>query len=665
MNLLIVIEGNDPNIPEARFLHKADKILLLYLSPRIKALQYKEKLHSVIKREIEIQIINPKKIVDFYYSRDALLDFIASLPERLRIGDSTLSEYLNIQGLNMWWTSGIVEATPYKQNIFQNFYYLSAVQYTLEKFGIDAAWFQVEDASFGKDLALMFDRKEVKYYQEPNVHQYTGIMSRVKRWGVLKWSFQFVMVVTYWILFKLICPTLINPQKSENRQKNIHVFYSFYPHNWSLKDGVPEHKIYADLPQVLSKHLGGEAYFISDIGLSLIFHPYQLIKDMKRFWRNNIQFVPMVIYVSLWEILVTFLFPVGNSRYVRLKRISEYRKSFEIRGIDMFHTFDQTMKDSIVGRNARQNLFHYYAFRRFSLRYGKNIFQIIYYVEFHNWEVALISGVKDSDESIPVVGLQQSAPNPILLSFFFSPTTFCEKSDKYPLPDLILCSADIYKKLMHDNGIEPKQVELVGFLRDRYLKQPPISVELKLLKQQELGIPPNKQICLVVCSIDLSLTEGIIYMLMETVPRLPEILFVIKGHPNTSIEPLLCKYGLNTLENIKCVDQPVSVLMPLSDYFLSVSTSVSIEALCVGLPQVNLDVGGLPRANPLHMVSGLIEDVETPDELMAFFLNAEKFRIPKEKHSLFMGNTDIEPCQKILNILVARFHKDFYRQSNV
>ena len=115
---------------------------------------------------------------------------------------------------------------------------------------------------------------------------------------------------------------------------------------------------------------------------------------------------------------MTFLFPVGNSRYVRLKRVPEYRRSFEVCGIDMFHTFDQTMKDSIVGHNARQILFHYYAFRRFSLRYGKNISQTIYYVEFHNWEAALISGVKDGDRSIPVVGLQQSAPSPILLSFF-------------------------------------------------------------------------------------------------------------------------------------------------------------------------------------------------------------------------------------------------------
>ena len=658
MHLLIAIEGSDPNIPEVRFLHKADKILLLYLSPRVKALQYKEKLHSVIKREIEIQIINPKKIVDFYYSRESLLDFIASLPGKLKIGNSMLSEYLDIQGLNMWWTSGIVEATPYKRNIFQNFYYLSAVQYTLEKFNIDVAWFQVEDASFGKDLALMFDRKKVKYCQKRKVDQYTGIISRLKRWGVLKWSFQFVMVLMYWILFKIICPKLIKPQKPGNLYKNMHVFYSYYPYNWIFKDGMSEHKIYVDLPGELTKHLGGAVYYISDVKLKSVFHPCRLIREMRGFWRNNIRFVPMAVYVSLWEILKIFLSPVRNKKYVRLKAVSQYRKSFEINSIDMFHTFDETMRDSILGNDAWQNLFRYYAFRRFSLRYGNNIFQIIYYVEFHNWEVALISGVKDGDESIPVVGLQQSAPNPILLSFFFSPTTFNEKSDKYPLPDLILCSADIYKELMYANGIEPKQVEVVGFIGGHYLKQVAISGELKLMEQQKLGICPNKQFCLVVCTIDLSLTEGIIYLLKETVSRLPKVFFAIKRHPDTVIEPLVCKYGLNTVENVKLVDQSISALMPLADYVLSVSTSVSIEALCAGIPQANLDVGGLPLANPLHMVPGLIEDVETPAELLEFFGNTEKCHISKETSCLFMSDTRTDPLRKILNILTARFHKN-------
>ena len=152
---------------------------------------------------------------------------------------------------------------------------------------------------------------------------------------------------------------------------------------------------------------------------------------------------------------------------------------------------------------------------------------------------------------------------------------------------------------------------------------------------------------------------GIIYLLKETVSQLPKVFFAIKGHPDTSIEQLLYKYGMNTEKNVKLVDQSISTLMPLTDYFLSVSTTVSIEALCADIPQVNLDVGGLPMANPLHMVPGLIEDVETPDDLLEFFRNTENFHIPKEKSYLFMDDTHTNPCHKILDILVSRFHREY------
>jgi len=156
----------------------------------------------------------------------------------------------------------------------------------------------------------------------------------------------------------------------------------------------------------------------------------------------------------------------------------------------------------------------------------------------------------------------------------------------------------------------------------------------------------------------LSLTEGIIYLLKHVVTKLPEVLFLIKEHPQTPVAPLLCKYIMNELENVKSMQHPISTLLPLSDFFLSTSTSVSQEALRLGLPQVNLDVGGLPRANPLHLVPGLIADVENPGELLDFFLNTEKFRIPKEKSCLFIGDPGVEPCQKFLDIVVTRFHKD-------
>jgi hypothetical protein len=58
-------------------------------------------------------------------------------------------------------------------------------------------------------------------------------------------------------------------------------------------------------------------------------------------------------------------------------------------------------------------------------------------------------------------------------------------------------------------------------------------------------------------------------------------------------------------------------------------------------------------------VPGLIEDVETPDDLLEFFRNTENFHIPKEKSYLFMDNTLTDPCHKILDILVSRFHREY------
>lgn len=656
MNLLIIIEGNDPDKPMPSILDETDKVWLLYLSPRIKAHHYKEELRSVIKGEVEIQIINPKKIVDFDYSRKVLLDFIAFLPKRLKIGDSTLSEYLTIQGLNMWWTSGIVEATPYKRDIFQNFYYLSAVKYTLEKFNIDAVWFQLEDSSLEKDLSSMLDKAAIRYYQNQSRVQHK-IYLKSYVINVLKWLIRFFAEMGYSILFKLICPRWVKPQKPEASQKDIHLFYSVYPYNWSFKDGAPEHKIYRGLPSFLSKHLGGEAYFLSALPLGAMSDPFKPIRDAKRFWRSNIRFIPIEISLSLWDIMKAFLSPIRRWKYFRLKRVRKYHELFEIESIDMFHTFDQTMRDSLLGNEAITNLLHCHAFRRFVQRYAKGIFQVIYYLEFHNWEVALISGARNGDSSVPVVGLQQSAPNPTLLSFFFSPTTFkTEEENSYPLPDLILCSSELYKELMHSNGIEPERVEVVGFLGGQYLKQDLISREIRQQKRKEIGLPPHRKICLIACSIDFRQTEGVIFFLDQILSRLPEVLFLIKSHPDTPVESLMCKYGIDDIQNVRSVNDPVSVLLPLSDYFLSTSTSVSQEALWQGIPQINLDVGGLPRANPLHLVPDLIADVESPGELLGFLFDAEKFRIPKEKCYLFMGDPKVDPRRKFLDIVVARFH---------
>ena len=43
---------------------------------------------------------------------------------------------------------------------------------------------------------------------------------------------------------------------------------------------------------------------------------------------------------------------------------------------------------------------------------------------------------------------------------------------------------------------------------------------------------------------------------------------------------------------------------------------------------------------------GLIEDVETPDELKGFFMNTERVRISEEKRYQFLGDLDTDYCRE-------------------
>ncbi|NQT81296.1 MAG: hypothetical protein HQ555_13000 [Candidatus Aminicenantes bacterium] len=657
--MLIIIDSNEQDLPSPSLFNRmnVDKIWLLHLFPRFKAWQYKEKLSSVLKQEVKIEILNPKNLVDFEHLKKNLLDFIASVPSLLKISDSSLSEYLTIHGLNMWWTSGVVEATPYKQDLLQNLYYLSAIYHAIQELKMTAVWFQVKNKSLEKDLIQMLDNAKIKYYQGSKSHQRTGIISYAKRWKLLRLTVFLTMHLTSSILFKLLSPKWLNTQNSKTIPKFIHLFYTFYPFTINIKDSLPEIKIYGCLPSVLSKNLGGEAYYLCYISPKSILHPMRLIKDMRNFWEKNIRLIPMEIFISLWDIIHVFLSPTRYFKYFNLRKDINYRKAFKIEGIDLFHTFDECIKNSLLGDDAWENLLHYHAFRKFALNYGEKTFHIFYYLEFHSWEVALLLGVKDADKSIPLIGLQQSAPNPTLLSFFFSPIMFKNKSDRYPLPDLILCSGKLYRELLLSYGINSDQVEVIGHIIGQYLNQLPYSNELKRKKRNEINLPNNRKICLVPCSIDMSLTEGIMYLLEDVVDKLPEVLFLIKGHPDSPIKVLLDKYNLNSKENVKATEHNIATLLPLSDYFISTSTSVSQEALWLGLPQVNLDIGGLPQANPLHLVSNLIVDVETQGDLIKFFLNTEKYGIPKNKRALFIEETKIDPCHKILNIVISKFHK--------
>ena len=159
---------------------------------------------------------------------------------------------------------------------------------------------------------------------------------------------------------------------------------------------------------------------------------------------------------------------------------------------------------------VEQSLLIFFAFRRFAEQFGEHTFQIIYNVEFHNWEAALLSGTRAAGTSVPIVGLQQSAPNPILLSFFFPPHIFLKEDYLYPLPDLIFSSGEYYKEKLLSFGIHPDKIQIAGLIENLYVHQSKLDLETKKVLRKDVGLPIDGEICLVACSIDPVITDGIL-----------------------------------------------------------------------------------------------------------------------------------------------------------
>ncbi len=651
MNLLVIVEGYDPRLPPASLIKKckADKVYLLYLSPRVKTAEYKSALEGLLGQTIKIEVINYREYLDYEKLRRELFDFIAGLPKRLQIGKRNLCEYLDIQGLNMWWSSGIVEATVYKRDLMPNLYHLAGLWQALIKFpDINAAWLSIGNRSLFRDMLALLRKQRVSYYgkcvQEAALRHY---LRRFKSW--------FIFVLAHFgfaLIFKVFSTERIMPINKASQGQAMHIFYSYYPYSLILQ-GKIKAKIYDDLPILIKERLGGESYYLSYISPLSIFKPLKLIKDARKMWAADFHFIPMNIFVSGWDALKIFISPVRYWRYFRIRSSRLYRGIFKISGINMFYTFDRIMKDSLVGDDAWNMLLHYCAFRNFTCRHKDNIRQVVYHIEFHNWEAALINGVKAADKSVLVIGLQQSAPNPVLLSPFFMDGIF-KDGYGYPLPDLILCTGELYRNLLLASGIAPERVGVTGHLGVQSLFNSRLDNDSKAQKRGELNLPIDRKICLVACCVNLYLTEGVICLLSQVVKKIPDIIFLIQGHPDSPVGQLLSKYGMSTLENVRSLAYPISKLLPLADSFISLSTSVSQEALCVGVPQVNLDAVGLPKGNPLHIIPGFISDVDNPQDLISFLRHTDRFPARKDESYLFMGDPEVDPRQRFFELLGDR-----------
>jgi hypothetical protein len=641
MKLLLLIDGLSfiSDLDQAT-LQSATSIHLLYLSPRSNEKHFLNELKARIPDLPEIKVWDSRQLVDFDVLQSAVLEKTESLGRNLRIHDQPAQKAFEIQGLNRWWSSPLVEGTILKWPLLGNLYALKAVQKLHESKSFDQVLTNRSESDFLLDLKNLAQKLN---FRADVIAPATSSFKASFR-SVLKWFFNFSSHLILNMILKWL-----QPKQILAGIKRIHLFYGFYPDQTLIRDHKPHSKIYGTLPKALAAKAGGHSVFFVHFGAREIFRLPKLRQDLSLFWKDP-DFYRMFsthAALSFVDIIKIYLDPSGLYLYSALKRTPGYKTSFIFDGVDLFHTCDRMMKKALYGQECRDDLLQFKALKHFLSNTGFQVADIFHFVEFHSWEAAIVLAARSCDHWVKTIGIQQSAPDPTLLSYYFTQGMFQDPNSRYPMPDLVLCAGDGYRDLLNSYQISPSKAVTVGHLTASP-EEPVWDLEKKKSSRTKLGLPVQSKICFIPCSLEADLVEGVFILLKDILPLHPEIHFLVKPHPNTPIEDLIEKYQLQKHSNFEVTQVLVPKILPACDYCISTCTSVSLEALVLKISQVHLDVGELPYRDSLHFEKNLVQDVSTAEQLSVFLKTPQNFQIPGHPEQRFMGSPLEDPLQTAL-----------------
>ncbi len=643
MKLLLLVDGLSAHSDfSPELLKSAASIHLLHLSPRSNESHFLEKLKAAISGIPSIQSYDSRKLVDFDILQASILNHREEFSEKLKIDGIPLRQALMIQGMNRWWNSPLVESTILKWPLLANLYALTAVQKAFQTEPFDQLVTNIKDPDLLADLQLLAKRLNFRVLSQAFTQ--SSMKSPIR--AAFKWGFNFVSHLILQTIFKLKTPGQVLQGLTK-----ANLFYGFFPDQTLIRGGKPHSKIYGDIP----KKLEAPAVYLIHFGAREIFRLPQLLENLKSFWQDiqTYRMVPTHTNLSLFRLIAIYTETKGLRLYAKLKRNLAYKQAFLFNGIDLFNTCDRMMKKALYGQELREDLFHFHSLKGFVQKHPQiKIERSFHFVEFHSWEEAIVQAARKADPKIQTVGIQQSAPDPTLLSFYFTKGMFRDPKNHYGMPDLVLCAGENYRELLNSYEIMPSKALTIGHLTANYYGESR-TAEQKKLDRQSMGLPTGPKICFIPCSLEFDLVEGVFILLKDVLEKNPGIHFLVKPHPNTPIEGLIAKYNLKQYPNFQVTDILVPKILPLCDFCISTCTSVSLEAMVLKIPQVHLDVGLLPFMDSLHFEKNLVQDISNSDQLNDFLKNPSPYRLPGQPEERFMGPKNQAPIELALNAINA------------
>ena len=478
-----------------------------------------------------------------------------------------------------WWATSISSKNPFLSDLYERVYYYTQIIKLIKK--------------SNENLIIISRNVELncciqKYCKDKSII----CLSHLKEQNILKKAsnkiFNFGKYVIYDFLILLQKKNAIRKYLKKKisekilHNKSYYILRSWFYNKSISKEGNYKDSYFGELPQHLKQKK--DNFFV----VAGILQNYsENVKKMSKY--EDILIIPQEYFISYYDYF-KILFRIF------FNRIKTGQKC-KINGIDISYIIKREIKKNYENYEIKSNLLYYHIAKNMTKKIDVDNF--LYTFENHSWEKLSVMSFGEYSPKTKTIGYQHAAISKYYLNLYPSK----HEKDIMPLPKKIISSGSETKKIMERYGSYEKDLIQEGCaLRFKYLYNSNlIKRDVKNTIFVPLTISPSESADLIKF-VNKSLNGNDKYkILLRTHPANP--IQKIQSHLDFRLDD---RFVLS--KNPKMIDDLI-----LSDIVAYTSTTVSAEALMMGVPAIHLDLGGIINADPMFECRHLKWTVNEPN----------------------------------------------------
>jgi len=590
--------------------------------------------------------------------RDRYIEFIATLPQKIKVGNKNLKEFFAIDEVaSSWWFSLVAEKNTFKTDFFTRLSQFDAIVRIVESENINQIFLGCQSGKLKSALQLYCrDKGREILLKCLKIHRFSSLRKQIKESSWLSWSKHIFHLCFCAIVFFIKClkiRRLVRRHPIKQVVDNHLIFITAFPYfDVSLaKQGVYQDKLFPYLQKELDNN--------QKSALWAVFYVQNETVSFDEALRYASSFIQNGYQIFLLEQTLTFskqiwclwqLFRHGW-RFLRVR--SALRQQHVWGNYNFFPILEDDWYKSFLGPEGYQALLFYVMFQEFFKRFSGQ--KILYCCEMHAWEKALIFAKQKLKKNAPLFAYQHATVSRMLLNYF---NTFDEIREKkrydLPQPNKIICNGPIPYDYLLACGW-PKTCLVMG----EAIRYQGLRVRNPIFNRQ-------KRTILVVFSISDEESAAILRASYEAFKEQSSVEVWLKPHPFLEMDKVFDIVGLDKNDCPFFIkEDPIEELLKLVLVVIVGESSVSVEALSFGCEVVVVNVPEWINMSPLAGINGyMIKNVysalelrQTVNDILAKPIGEEEILEEAQKiiNRFFYFSKDLQGPKAFLNLLDNKY----------